>query len=131
MAALALACASCSKDNNRYPVSGKVTYNGSPASGATVFFHRQGGDAMNDHVIMGIVQEDGSFELVDGSPGKGAPPGAYDVVIEWTRVTGQNKGRPQQGPDILKGRYADPKRPLLHATVEAKTTDLPPFELMD
>ena len=35
MAALALACASC-RNNNRYPVSGKVTYNGSPAAGATV-----------------------------------------------------------------------------------------------
>jgi hypothetical protein len=128
-AVLALACGSCANKNNIYPVSGKVTHMGSPASGATVFFHRQGGDTMNDHMIMGIVQEDGSFELVCGSLGKGAPPGEYDVLIEWKRVTGQSKGRPQHGPDKLKGRYADPKRPLLHATVEAKATALPPFEL--
>ena len=51
MAALALACTSC-RNNNHYPVSGKVTYHGSPASGATVYFRRQGGDAMNDHMIM-------------------------------------------------------------------------------
>ena len=38
-AALALACASCSKDH-RYPVSGRVTYKGSPAAGATVIFQR-------------------------------------------------------------------------------------------
>ena len=43
-AALVLACASCNK-NNIYPVSGKVTYKGSPASGAAVFFYRQGGDS--------------------------------------------------------------------------------------
>jgi hypothetical protein len=130
MAALTLACASCS-NNNQYPVSGKVTYHGSPASGATVYFRRPGGDAMNDHAIMGIVQEDGSFELVSGLPGKGAPPGAYDVLIEWRRLSGPSRGRPHQVPDVLKGRYADPKRPLLHVTVEAKATNLPPFELID
>jgi hypothetical protein len=130
-AVLALACASCGNKNNLYPVSGKVIYKGAPAAGATVFFHRQGGDPLNEHSIMGIVQADGSFELVCGSLGKGAPPGEYDVLIEWKRVTGQGKGRPRRGPDELKGRYADPKRPLLQATVEARPTNLPPFELTD
>jgi hypothetical protein len=128
-AALALTCASCGNTNNIYRVSGKVTYKGSPASGATVFFYRQGGDPMNEHMIMGIVQGDGSFELVCGSLGKGAPPGEYDVLIEWKQVSGQSKGRPQHGPDKLKGRYADPKHPLLHATVEAKSNQLAAFEL--
>jgi hypothetical protein len=130
-AALVLASASCGNKNNIYPVSGKVMCKASPASGATVFFTRKGGDTMNDHMIMGIVQEDGSFELVCGSLGKGAPLGEYDVLIEWKQVSGQSKGRPKQGLDKLKGRYADPKHPLLHTTVEAKTNDLPPFELMD
>jgi hypothetical protein len=131
IAALAPACASCSSRSNTYPVSGKVTYKGSPASGATVFFHHQGGDGMNADIMMGIVQEDGAFEIVTGSPGKGVPPGAYDVLIEWKQVSGQGKGRPQRGPDVLKGRYADPLRPLLHATVEARANNLPPFELID
>ena len=91
---------------------------------------------MNDHTIMGIVREDGSFELVSGLPGKGAPPGTYDVLIEWSAhqvpvVGTRARGRRHQAPDVLKGRYADPKRPLLHATVEAKATNLPPFELTD
>jgi len=130
-AVLALACASCGNKNNIYPVSGKVTYNGSPALGAAVFFYRQGGDPMNDHTIMGVVREDGSFELVCGSLGKGAPPGEYDVLIEWKQALGQSKGRPQHGPDILKGRYADPKRPRLHTVVKPETNHLPPFELAD
>ena len=125
---LALACASC---NNIYPVSGKVMYNGSPAAGATVFFIRQGGGSSAEAAIMSIVQEDGSFELVCGSLGKGAPPGNYDVLIEWKPVSGQSKGRPQHGADVLKGRYADRKHPLLHATVESRATHLPPFELTD
>ena len=46
-------------------------------------------------------------------------------------VNDPSKGRAHQAPDALKGRYADPKHPLLHATVEAKATNLPPFELTD
>jgi hypothetical protein len=129
MAALVLTWASCGHTNNLYPVSGKVMVRGVPAAGAAVFFRRQGGDSMNDHTIMGIVQDDGSFDLVCGSLGKGAPPGQYDVLVEWRQVAGQSKGRPQRGPDKLNGRYADPKHPLLQATVEARTNTLPPFEL--
>ena len=126
-----LACTSCTSSNRLYPVSGTVTYKGKPAAGAALFFQRQGRDRMNEQMIMGIVQEDGSFELVCGSLGKGAPPGEYDVLIEWKRIIGQSKGRPQHGPDKLKGRYADRKHPLLHATVEAKATNLPPVALTD
>ena len=89
MAALALACASCGNQNNVYPVAGKVTYKGTPAAGAAVFFYRQGADPMNEHMVMGIVQADGSFELVCGSLGHGAPAGEYDVAIEWKQVSGQ------------------------------------------
>ncbi|OWK38278.1 hypothetical protein [Fimbriiglobus ruber] len=128
-AVLSLACASCGSKNTLYPVSGKVMYNGAPASGATIFFHRQGGDPMNEHMIMGVVQDDGSFEIVCGSLGKGAPPGEYDIVIEWKPVTGQSKGRPQHGADKLKGRYADPKRPLLSASIKTEINNLPAFEL--
>jgi hypothetical protein len=127
---LAPACGSCSNKLGIYPVSGKVTYKGKPAAGAAVFFKRQGGDGMNEHTVMGIVQEDGSFELVCGSLGKGAPAGEYDVLVEWKRVPGQ-KGRPKQAADKLMGRFADPKHPLLHATVERKATILPPIELAD
>ena len=76
-AVLALACVSCG--NGLYPVSGNVTYNGEPAIGAAVFFKRQGVDPVNEHMIMGLVQEDGSFTLVCGNQGKGAPTGEYDV----------------------------------------------------
>jgi hypothetical protein len=130
MSALALTAASCGS-NQLYPVSGKVTYKGAPAAGAAVFFQRQGGDHMNDHLIMGIVKEDGSFELVCGSLGKGAPPGNYDVLIEWKQITGRNRGRPQRGPDRLQGRYADPKTPRLQATVKAQRNELTPFELKE
>jgi hypothetical protein len=129
VAVLALVCVSCS--NGLYPVSGKVTYKGQPAAGAAVFFQRQGGDSLNDQLIMGIVQDDGTFTLVCGSQGKGAPPGEYDVLIEWKDSRKRGRGPRQQMHDKLKGRYADRSRPRLHATIKAEANRLPPFELRD
>jgi hypothetical protein len=130
-AALVLACSSCGNSNNLYPVSGKVTYKGTPAAGATVFLQRQGGDPLNEQTIMGIVQEDGTFTLVCGPHGRGAPPGEYDVLIEWKRASNRAKGLAQKVPDRLKGRYANPKHPLLHAVINAEANNLPSYELMD
>jgi hypothetical protein len=127
-AALALTSVSCS-NSSLYPVVGKVTYKGIPPAGATVFFYRHGVESLSEHLIMGVVQADGSFELVCDALGKGAPAGDYDVVIEWKPVTRRRQGRPQRGPDVLRGRYADPKHPLLHAVIRAETNNLPPFEL--
>jgi hypothetical protein len=128
-ASLALACSSCG--NGLYPVSGTVLYKGQPAKGATVFFVRQGGDPSNEPMLMGLVQDDGSFSLVYGSLGQGAPPGEYDVLIEWKQRARRSRGLAQHAPDRLKGRYADSKRPRLHATVKAEKNGLPPFELTD
>jgi hypothetical protein len=128
--AVTFACASCGR-KTIFPVTGKVTYKGAPAKNAAVFFCRRGVDPVREHLIMGIVQEDGTFELVCGSMGKGAPPGDYDVLIEWKEPTGRREGSPGRAADRLKRRYADPKNPLLHAAVEAKSNNLAPFELAD
>ena len=129
---LALACGSCGKkDNGLYPVSGEVTYNGSPASGATVIFYRKGADPMKEQTIMGIVQEDGAFELVCGSLGEGAPAGEYDVLIEWKEILDRRKGRPQRGSDKLNGRFSDPLHPRLHVTIEPEPNDLAPFDVTE
>ena len=129
----ALTCTSCGQQVKIYHVSGVVTFNGSPASGAVVFFHRQGdgnsaNEAIGAPIAIAVVQDDGSFELVSGSSGKGAPPGDYVVLVEWKKESGQ---RQRRGPDQLKRRYADPKKPLLYATIEARANNLPPFELTD
>jgi hypothetical protein len=131
VAAAALASASCSDSHNLKPVSGTVTYKGKPAAGAAVFFQHQGGDPMSEHLIMGIVQDDGSFTLVCGPHGAGAPPGEYDVFVDWKQDRGQPKGLAVKTPDRLKGRYADRKHARLHAVVKAEINQLPPFELTD
>src|SRR5262249_20333628 len=103
-AGLALACVSCG--NGLDPVSGEVTCKGEPANGAAVFFKRQGADPVNEHMIMGLVQEDGTFTLVCDNLGKGAPTGEYDVLIDWKQGPNRGKGRVRKMPDKLKGRYA-------------------------
>lgn len=131
VAVVSITGASCRSSHDLYPVSGTVTYKGTPAAGAVVFFQRQGADPMNEHLIMGIVQQDGSFSLVCGPYGAGAPPGAYDVLIEWKQNRNQPKGLATKAHDRLKGRYADPKNLRLHAIVQAETNHLPPFDLTD
>src|SRR5438105_5011757 len=91
-ATLALACSSCGQSPTLYPVTGKVLVKGTPAVGATVILQRQGVDPMNDQTIMGIVREDGSFSLVSGPYGEGAPPGEYDVFVEWRHRAERAKG---------------------------------------
>jgi hypothetical protein len=130
-AVIGLACTSCGNSNNLYPVSGTVNFKGQPAAGAAVFFQRQGGDPMNEHAIMGIVRDDGSFALVCGPLGDGAPRGEYDVLIQWRQDLNQAKGLARKARDRLKGRYADPKSPRFHAVIKAQTNHLSPFELTD
>jgi hypothetical protein len=130
IAALFAALAGCGS-TGRHPVSGKVLYNGQPAVGASVTFVRKGAGAATDHeAAQGVVQDDGTFTLA-GPTGKGAPPGEYIVLVEWKEGAGKVKGRSPglNAPDRLKKRYLDPNKPLLTATVETKTTQLPPFEL--
>ncbi len=130
----AMSCTACSS-NGVYPVSGKVTYRGTPAAGAVVSFHHRGG-ATDGQPMVGIVQKDGTFALLSGAHGQGAPPGEYDVLIEWKRgiggdccTAGARRQQAQIGADKLKGRYANPRQPRLHAMVKAQANELPAFAL--
>jgi hypothetical protein len=121
----------CGNSAGIYPVSGKVLYRGAPAVGATVTFVRKDpATRLQEQTPQGVVRDDGTFSLA--SPlGTGAPPGKYAVLVEWKVGAGQTRGRSPglSAPDRLERRYLDPDRPLLTATVEAKTNSLPPFEL--
>jgi hypothetical protein len=130
-----MACTGCGESNGIYPVSGRVTYQGSPAAGAFVFFHRQGTDSVKEQTMMAVVQADGTFSVDCGSLGKGAPPGEYSVLIQWRCDPSQPSARsPTEAasrPDRLKGHYSDPNHPLLSAVVRAQANVLTTFELSD
>jgi hypothetical protein len=126
----ALLLASCGNSKGLYPVRGKVLCNGEPAVGATVTFVRKGADPLNEPTPQGSVGEDGAFTLA-GPAGVGAAAGEYAVLVEWKEGAGAKRGRAPalSAPDRLKKRYLDPNKPLLTATVESKSNDLPPFDL--
>ncbi len=136
----------CGNSAGLYAVSGKVLYKGEPAKGAVVYFHREGGGGPKDQPIpYGIVEDDGSFELVSDNLGSGALPGDYAVLVEWrdekgdgvttVKTSGKTKlakrSRMRTGPDRLKGRYLDIQKPLLHALVKPQSNPLIAFELTD
>jgi hypothetical protein len=130
-AAGVLSCAGCGNSNGRYEVSGKVLYDGQPAPGAVVYFHRKEvDDPLHEHVAQGVAGEDGTFTLASPA-GIGALPGKYAVLVEWKEGAGQVRGRSPSlsAPDRLQGRYMDAVNPALHAEVKAHTNHLPPFEL--
>ena len=144
--ACAFSLAGCGNSAGLVPVSGKVQYKGEAASGAVVYFHRQGEPGTTRELVpFGIVEEDGRFSLSSADLGSGALPGSYAVLVEWrdekasgvVPATGKGqtnllkRSRIHSGPDRLKGRYFNVSKPLLQAEVKPGTNQLEPFELKD
>jgi hypothetical protein len=129
-ALLALLGTGCGGSKGIYPVSGKVTYQGQPASGAKVLFRRLEGASIRDQTMMGVVEKDGGFTVDCGTLGKGAPAGEYAVLIEWkydpTSPPARSPAEASTRGDRMKGRYADPDHPLLRVTIRPGKNVLPP-----
>jgi hypothetical protein len=115
-----------------YPVTGTVTQKGQPIQGAKVVFFGQEEHlkAAGVPIPEGETDASGKFALKTYEEGDGAPAGTYKVSISWMEVV-----RPSEDPeatveqDRLKGRYVDPEKSGLTATVAEDDTELPPFEL--
>src|SRR5689334_7832672 len=117
---LALSIASCGPGHPpTYPAGGKVFYKGKPAQGAQVFLvPLEGGD---DEPRPGAqVKKDGSFRLSTFRSHDGAPAGRYAVTIVY-RSPERKADDDNLGPDLLRGRYGDPKTTPLRAMIEAGT----------
>ncbi len=132
MLSLALLCASCAlKDDDRvptFPVKGRVLVNGEPAKHAKVFFHPQDSDLqLFPH---GQADSNGYFQLSTYMLNDGAPAGAYVVTIVWQDPPppGSAPDAPE-GPDRLKGRFADPRKASIRVHIAEGTNELDPFQL--
>jgi hypothetical protein len=84
--ALSFGCAliltGCGVDDGldqRFPVSGTVTYNGEPLKTGTVNFYPE--DPKTGRGASGPILEDGTYTLTTQSPGDGAFGGKYKVAI--------------------------------------------------
>src|SRR5687768_432734 len=111
-----------------HPVRGQLFVKKAPAVGAElIFVPVDEPDEPTDPRPRAVVGEDGSFALSTHGDGDGAPAGEYVVVVTWPgKVLPDGREEP---PDKLFGRYADPRRSRLRATVKEGTNELEPFQL--
>jgi hypothetical protein len=118
-----------------YPVKGVLLYEDRPAAGAVVWFHAL---ATLEEVSpdtpatgprpVGIVQQDGSFELQTYGTKDGAPVGRYCVSVMWRRAI--EKGGSEDEENLLPLRYLDPRLAGLPVVdVTPGVNILPPFKL--
>jgi hypothetical protein len=125
---VALGLTACRRSDREavYPVAGKVFCKGKPAEGATVTFVRRDKNDSKMPQPGGQVGRDGSFRLSTYASYDGAPAGRYVVTIIYPSPE-RKENDENTGPDLLQGRYADPKTTPFAADVKEKTNDLEPF----
>jgi hypothetical protein len=128
-----LACNACGRGDRKavVPVEGQVLFENKPAQYALVVFHPVGG-APGAPRPTGRVGADGTFTLTTYDAGDGAPPGEYDVTVEWLLTTG-SKSNPAgyDNPPVnrLPSRYGKAGTSGLRVRVQEGKNSLPPFKL--
>jgi hypothetical protein len=139
---LSLAWAGCADDGlgKRYPVRGKVTYNGKPVTKGSIALTPVDDSGRS---ASGTIRPDGSYEITTLSPGDGALPGKYYVTVQ---AFDRDSSKVQQpipgGPINLIQLMRTPQKPLIPAkysvpqtsrlTLEVKTSSLNhPINLTD
>jgi hypothetical protein len=124
LAACALLAWGCGQSGPKLaPVSGKVTLDGKPLPGGTVSFYADAtkGNQSKD-IPTGKIKE-GSYELLTEGR-KGAPPGAYKVVVFADQYSTDAPplpiGTAEQPRSIINTRYNRPDRTPLAVEVVDK-----------
>ena len=130
MPLLALRATSCSHQRGPalYPVKGSAVFDGKPAAGAVLTFHRVG-DPDKTNLPHAVVASDGSFSLTTINPGDGAAPGKYAITVIWRKKKGKAKGDDDGDSWMLPLRYLTADQSGLTAEVNEGPTELQPFVL--
>lgn len=110
-----------------FPVDGSVFYQGRPAEGARVAFHPSRDPNAHGLRPQAVVAADGSFRLTTYTNHDGAPAGEYYVTVYRPAPGPEDETRPR--PDLLGGRYADPRTTPLTAAVPTHAVGLDRFDL--
>ena len=106
-----------------YDVKGKVLLaDGKPLAGGQIYFVPKGDLPITPS---GEIGPDGTFSLVTGGSGEGAPPGEYKVRIESRHFQADGKVKKTQ----FSPRYNDEDSSGVLITVRAGTNQLEPILL--
>jgi hypothetical protein len=109
-----------------YPVRGSLFVQGRPAAGATVLLTAMGDPKLARLCPHALVEADGSFRLTTFTTGDGAPAGIYALTLTWPAPPRPGQ---EEGPDRLRGRYADPRKPVRQVAIAAGDNALEPLQL--
>src|SRR5262249_5873940 len=112
-----------------YPVRGKVLVDGKAAKDVFVyFFPPDDTDPKTRTMPQAQTDANGEFSASTYVQGEGAPVDEYRLAFEWPMPSGVLKNN-FNGPDRLKGRYADHKKSPHRITVKTEPNDLGTFQL--
>lgn len=110
------------------PVTGKVFVDGSPADRAVVGFYSALPLQSRTPLATAISEADGTYRPSTYASGDGVPPGDYVVTVAWPRYV-EFDGQQIASDDRLQGKYADPAKSTLRATIDGASAEIPPIEL--
>jgi hypothetical protein len=116
---LPLGAAGCGA--SRYPVQGKVTFeDGTPLTSGLVVFEKNEGETKV--MARGEIGSDGSYRLGTSSPGDGAAPGKYRVLVTVPEPIDAEQAK--RTPDVDK-RFMDFNTSGLECEVKAASNEYP------
>src|SRR5262249_4117417 len=125
----ALMVCSCGDGRKQcFPASGEIYVDGKPAPDAIITLFPVDGSDPKSVRPFGMADETGAFRISSYVQGDGAPAGEYIVTLEWRERSGLLKNN-FEGPDRLKGKYADRTKSTLRVTIEKKSNDLGRYDL--
>jgi hypothetical protein len=106
-----------------YEVKGKVVLaDGKPLTGGWVYFVPKGDLPLTPSAQ---IAADGTFSLVTGGSGEGAPPGEYKVRVEAPQFLPVKKTKKA----LFPFKYTDEDSSGIVVAVQPRPTELKPFEL--
>jgi hypothetical protein len=106
-----------------YEVKGKVLLaDGKPLTNGSVYFVPKGELTITPNATIGT---DGTFSVVTGGSGEGAPPGEYKVRIEAAGAQASQKSKKA----LFPFKYTDEDSSGLVVTVRPESNQLEPFQL--
>ena len=128
MVSLWILAAGCSQPVKTAPSRGVIkTSKGQPCEKALIVFHPTEAKRINDPKPLAISDSTGAFVVRTFGTDDGAIPGEYGVTVVWQAepagekpkmsLFGDEEGGRNVGPDRLKGKYGDPKKPRIKITI--------------
>jgi hypothetical protein len=128
IALTALLISSCGSNTGPafHAVKGSAFFEGKPATGAVLSFHKVGEDN-RANLPHAKVQPDGTFTLSSHGSGDGAPIGKYQVTVIWKKK--KPGGSDEDGEWVLPPRYLAAATSGLEVDITSGVNELPAFQL--